>query len=111
MARRCARDRRLAGRDRHDVALASRPLFRFPARAGITAAVGERIIMRMLLGLAALATLLAAPAAAEDADFYRGGWRTGSGEPEVYEFVIRGHEVSGIACTRCADGTTLARIA
>lgn len=67
--------------------------------------------MRMLLGLAAFATLLAAPAAAEDADFYRGGWRTGSGEPEVYEFVIRGHEVSGIACTRCADGTTLARIA
>jgi hypothetical protein len=59
--------------------------------------------------LAALA--LAFPATAEDADFYRGGWRTGGADPHVYEFVIRGSEVTGIACTRCADGTTLARIA
>jgi len=66
------------------------------------------MILRVMLCLAALA--LAFPAAAEDADFYRGGWRTASGQPQVYEFVIRGHEVSGIACTRCADGTTLARI-
>jgi hypothetical protein len=57
-----------------------------------------------------LAAVLAAPAAAEDADFYRGGWRTNDGEAQTYEFVIRGHDVSGIACTRCADGTTLARV-
>lgn len=66
--------------------------------------------MRALFGLVALGTLLAAPAAAEDADFYRGGWRTEGGEPQVYEFVIRGSQVSGVACTRCADGTTLARV-
>jgi hypothetical protein len=47
---------------------------------------------------------------AESADYYRGGWRTDAGDPQVYEFVIRGSEVSGIACTRCSDGTTLARI-
>jgi len=57
-----------------------------------------------------VAVMLAAPAVAESADYYRGGWRTASGEPQVYEFVIRGAEVTGIACTRCADGTTLARI-
>jgi hypothetical protein len=64
------------------------------------------------LGLLSLATALAlpAPASAESADYYRGGWRTDAGEPLTYEFVIRGNEVSGIACTRCADGTTLARI-
>jgi hypothetical protein len=57
-----------------------------------------------------LALVLPAPALAESADFYRGGWRTDAGEPQTYEFVIRGSEVSGIACTRCSDGTTLARI-
>jgi hypothetical protein len=60
--------------------------------------------------LALLALAAAAPAAAEDADFYRGGWRTDAGDPLVYEFVIREREVSGIACTHCSDGTTLARI-
>jgi hypothetical protein len=60
--------------------------------------------------LALLALTVAAPAAAEPADYYRGGWRTAAGDPQVYEFVIRGSEVSGIACTRCSDGTTLARI-
>ena len=54
--------------------------------------------------------VLATSAHAETADYYRGGWRTEAGEPQVYEFVIRGSEVSGVACTRCADGTTLARI-
>jgi hypothetical protein len=54
--------------------------------------------------------VLAAPALAESADFYRGGWRTDAGEPQVYEFVIRGGEVSGVACTQCSDGTTLARV-
>ena len=54
------------------------------------------------------AVLAAAPASAEDADWYRGGWRTDAGEPHVYQFVIRGHEVTGYYCTHCADGTTLA---
>jgi len=53
---------------------------------------------------------IAAPAWAQSADYYRGGWRTDAGAPQVYEFVIRGSEVSGIACTHCSDGTTLARV-
>jgi hypothetical protein len=60
--------------------------------------------------LALLALAAAAPAGAESADYYRGGWRTEAGDPQVYEFVIRGSEVTGIACTRCSDGTTLARV-
>ena len=57
------------------------------------------------------AGLFAASAAhAENADWYRGGWRTEGGEPQVYEFVIDGDKVSGIFCTQCADGTTLAPI-
>jgi len=54
------------------------------------------------------AALAAAPASAEDADWYRGGWRTDAGEPRVYQFVIEGEEVTGYVCTHCADGTTLA---
>ena len=66
---------------------------------------------RMELAFVAAATaMLAAPALAQSADYYRGGWRTAAGDPQVYEFVIRGAQVSGIACTRCSDGTTLARI-
>lgn len=49
-------------------------------------------------------------AAAQDADDYRGGWRTNSGEPHTYEFSIRGATVRGIYCTYCADATTLAFI-
>jgi hypothetical protein len=45
---------------------------------------------------------------AQSADYYRGGWRTGDGEPHVYQFVIRGETVTGFHCTQCADGTTLA---
>jgi hypothetical protein len=47
-------------------------------------------------------------ALAQNADDYRGGWRTGSGEPHTYQFVIRGSQVRGIYCTRCSDATTLA---
>ena len=72
-------------------------------------AKAERGPLRTKL-LALLALAGAAPASAENADFYRGGWRTAAGDPLVYEFVIRGGEVSGIACTYCSDGTTLARI-
>lgn len=57
-----------------------------------------------------LALAPATSAAAQSADHYRGGWRTDGGDAQTYEFVIRGSRVSGIACTRCADGTTLARI-
>jgi hypothetical protein len=50
----------------------------------------------------------AAVAQIADADNYRGGWRTGQGEPHTYEFSIRGDQVRGIYCTYCADATTLA---
>ena len=49
-------------------------------------------------------------AAAQDADDYRGGWRTDKGEAHTYEFSIRGDQVRGIYCTYCADATTLAFI-
>ena len=52
--------------------------------------------------------VLAHPAAAQNADDYRGGWRTDSGEAHTYEFSIRGTTVRGIYCTYCADATTLA---
>jgi len=57
-----------------------------------------------------LMTVLAfAPsAAAQNADDYRGGWRTDSGEAHTYEFSIRDGTVRGIYCTYCADATTLA---
>lgn len=49
-------------------------------------------------------------AAAQNADDYRGGWRTDSGEPHTYQFSIRGDQVRGIYCTHCSDATTLAFI-
>jgi hypothetical protein len=58
--------------------------------------------------VAVAAALAASSAAAEDADWYRGGWRTDGGEPNVYQFVIEGSKVTGYYCTHCADGTTLA---
>ena len=65
-------------------------------------------MIRAILGVAAV--LAAVPAAAEDADWYRGGWRTDGGAPHVYQFVIRGSQVTGVYCTECADATTLAPI-
>jgi hypothetical protein len=62
----------------------------------------------LLLAGAAIAS--AQDASAEGADWYRGGWRTESGDPHVYQFVIDGTAVTGAYCTRCADGTTLAPI-
>jgi hypothetical protein len=48
------------------------------------------------------------PAAALDADYWRGGWRTPLGdEPHVYEFVIRGNRVTGVYCRNCSDATTI----
>jgi hypothetical protein len=51
---------------------------------------------------------LAHLAVAQNADDYRGGWRTDKGEAHTYEFSIRGSAVRGIYCTYCADATTLA---
>ena len=54
--------------------------------------------------------LIAQTAAAQDADRYRGGWRTDDADPHTYEFSIRGERVRGIYCTQCSDATTLAFI-
>jgi hypothetical protein len=52
----------------------------------------------------------ALPTTAQNADDYRGGWRTDAvaGEPHIYQFSIRGNQLRGIYCTRCSDATTLA---
>jgi hypothetical protein len=63
--------------------------------------------MRYLVILLALLAC-ARVAAGQDADDYRGGWRTDSGEAHTYELSIRGTTVRGIYCTYCADATTLA---
>jgi hypothetical protein len=55
-----------------------------------------------------VALMAASAAAAQNADDYRGGWRTDSGESHTFQFSIRGERVRGVACTRCADATTLA---
>ena len=65
--------------------------------------------MKQLIALLAMLSM-ARIAAAQNADDYRGGWRTDSGEPHTYEFSIRGDQVRGIYCTRCSDATTLAFI-
>jgi hypothetical protein len=60
----------------------------------------------LMLSLATL--VLAQPAAALDADYWRGGWRTPLGdEPHIYEFVIRGNRVTGVYCRNCADASTI----
>src|SRR6187549_4292122 len=63
--------------------------------------------MKTVVKLFALLVLVH-PAAAQNADDYRGGWRTDGGEAHTYEFSIRGTTVRGIYCTYCADATTLA---
>ena len=60
----------------------------------------------MLVAVLALARI----AAAQNADDYRGGWRTDAGEAHTYQFSIRGDKVRGVYCTYCADATTLAFI-
>lgn len=59
------------------------------------------VLLLIVLGMARIA-------AAQDADDYRGGWRTDGGEAHTYEFSIRDTTVRGIYCTYCADATTLA---
>ncbi len=63
----------------------------------------QRVFLLLLAGLGA-----ATGVSAQDADDYRGGWRTDQGEAHTYEFSIRGQTVRGIYCTYCADATTLA---
>jgi hypothetical protein len=67
----------------------------------------SEIVPGLLLLL--FATLvLAQPATALDADYWRGGWRTPLGdEPHIYQFVIRGNRVTGVYCRNCSDGTTI----
>src|SRR5262252_8702028 len=66
----------------------------------------SKIAKGLLLSCATL--LIAHPAAALNADYWRGGWRTALGtEPHIYEFVIRGQKVTGVYCRNCADATTI----
>jgi hypothetical protein len=61
-----------------------------------------------LLMLSFATLVLAQPAAALDADYWRGGWRTPLGdEPHIYQFVIRGNRVTGVYCRNCSDATTI----
>ena len=67
----------------------------------------RKIVPRLFLfAIASLA--IAQSAAALNADYWRGGWRTPLGdEPHIYEFVIRGNRVSGVYCRSCSDATTI----
>ncbi len=68
--------------------------------------VSKNLSALLLLPLAML--LFARPAAALNADYWRGGWRTPLGtEPHIYEFVIRGDRVTGVYCRNCSDATTI----
>jgi hypothetical protein len=61
-----------------------------------------------LLMLSYATLLLAQPAAALNADYWRGGWRTPLGDdPHIYEFVIRGARVTGVYCRSCSDASTI----
>src|SRR5689334_23109103 len=61
------------------------------------------LVLVAMLGIAQIAM-------AQNADDYRGGWRTESGDPHIYQFSIRGEQVRGAYCTHCSDATTLAFI-
>jgi hypothetical protein len=66
----------------------------------------SKTVPALLLSMATL--VLAQPAAALDANYWRGGWRTPLGdEPHIYEFVIRGNKVTGVYCRNCSDATTI----
>ena len=67
----------------------------------------SRTVLALLLPLLAILAF-AQPAAALNADYWRGGWRTPLGEePHLYQFVIRGARVTGVYCRNCADATTI----
>jgi hypothetical protein len=65
-----------------------------------------------LLVLAVATLVLAPPAAALDADYWRSGWRTPLGdERHIYEFVIRGNRVTARALLagRTVEGAAAGR--
>jgi hypothetical protein len=64
----------------------------------------------MKLPLLVFVVLALVPVAfAQNADDYRGGWKTETdGMPRIYQFSIRGATVRGVYCTWCNDATTLA---
>jgi hypothetical protein len=66
--------------------------------------------MRTLIVIVGMLLCVAHTAAAQNADRYRGGWRTDDADLHIYEFSIRGERVRGIYCTLCSDATTLAFI-
>src|SRR5678815_5230369 len=66
----------------------------------------QTLVRLLTLSLATL--LLPHPAAALNANYWRGGWRTPLGdEPHIYEFVIRGQRVTGVYCRNCSDASTI----
>jgi hypothetical protein len=68
---------------------------------GLASKIGKGMLSCAML-------LLAQHAAALNADYWRGGWRTPLGdEAHIYEFVIRGSRVSGVYCRNCSDATTI----
>src|SRR5258708_34166368 len=62
--------------------------------------------MKVVMLVAVLA--LARVGSAQNADDYRGGWRTDKGKAPTYELSIRGNRGRGIYCTDCAAAPTLA---
>ena len=67
----------------------------------------SKTALRLLL-LSFATLVLPQPAAALNADYWRGGWRTPLGdEPHIYYFVFRGDRVTGAYCRSCSDATTI----
>ena len=67
-----------------------------------------RFVVFAALFSSAIAAQSVAPAAALNADYWRGAWRTPLGDaPHIYYFVIRGDRVSGVYCRSCSDATTI----
>ncbi len=62
-----------------------------------------------MLAAAAATLWLTQTAAALDADDVRGGWETTlNGVEHIYQFKVRGEQVTGISCGDCDDASTLA---
>jgi hypothetical protein len=87
------------------VAIRARPTRRSMIRREMTSETRQT---RFIPTLFAALLLVATPASALNADYWRGGWRTPLGQPpHIYEFVIRGSRVSGVYCRNCGDATTI----
>ena len=57
----------------------------------------------MLIGILAFASA----GAGQDANGYRGGWRTDRGEAHTHEFSIRDATVRGVYCTYCVQPSSI----